>query len=57
MEDKNAVFRFISRVEPRRGNECGATPKLSPAEQEVLDISLARRDAPNKRDIVTLASC
>lgn len=30
-------------------------PKLSPAEQEVLDVSLARRDASNKRDMATLA--
>ena len=30
-------------------------PKLSRAEQEVLDVSLARRDASNRRDMATLA--
>lgn len=30
-------------------------PKLSPAEQEVLNVSLARRDAHNKRDMLALA--
>ena len=31
-------------------------PKLSRAEQEVLDVSLARRDASNRRDMATLGA-
>ncbi len=30
-------------------------PRLSPAEREVLEVSLARRDASNRRDIAALA--
>jgi ketosteroid isomerase-like protein len=30
-------------------------PKLSPAQQEVLDVRLARRDASNRRDMAALA--
>ena len=42
---------FCMSVDVIRADE----PKLSPAQQEVLDVSLARREAQNRRDMAALA--